>query len=169
RQQYGAQFITAIPANPFGPHDDFSEEGGHVIPSLLRRAHEARQRCELEMVVWGTGTPRREFIFAQDLADACVFVMRNYGGVEPINLGGGIDLSIAELANAIAEEVGYGGRIRFDVTKPDGMPLKVLDSTPLRRLGWRPAADFRAALAETYAWFLQHVVKEDAGHARAVV
>ena len=169
RQQYGAQFITAIPANPFGPHDDFSDEDGHVIPSLLRRAHEARQRCELEMVVWGTGTPRREFVYAPDLADACVFVMRNYDGVEPINLGGGIDLSIAELANAITEVVGYRGRIRFDVTKPDGMPLKVLDSTPLRRLGWRPATDFRMALAETYAWFLQHEVKEDAGHARAVV
>ena len=169
RQQYGARFITAIPANPFGPHDDFSEEGGHVIPSLLRRAHRAKHKIEPELVVWGTGTPRREFIYAPDLADACVFVMRHYEKPEPINLGGGIDLSIAELANAVAEEVGYRGRIRFDATKPDGMPLKVLDSTPLRRLGWRPATDFRTALAETYAWFLQHEVKEDADHAHAVV
>ena len=129
------------------------------------------------MVVWGTGTPRREFIFAQDLADACVFVMRNYGGVEPINLGGGIDLSIAELANAIAEEVGYGGRIRFDVTKPDGMPLKVLDSGPLRALGWRPSVDFRAGLAETYEWFLRKgdlsvretIKRGDTADARATV
>ena len=169
RRQCGARFITAIPANPFGPHDDFSEEGGHVIPALLRRTHEAKQRSDSELTVWGTGTPRREFIPAPDLADACMFVMQHYEEAEPINLGGGMDLSIAELAQVIADVVGFRGRIRFDATKPDGMLRKVLDSTPLRALGWRPATNFRTALAETYAWFLQHEVKEDAGHERAVV
>jgi GDP-L-fucose synthase len=169
RQQYGAQFIAAIPANPFGPHDDFSEEGGHVIPSLLRRAHEARQRNDRELVVWGTGEPRREFLFTPDLADACQFVMRHYDSPVPINLGGGVDLSIAELAHAVVEVVGYRGRIVFDATKPDGMPRKVLDSSPLHALGWRPRTDFRTALAETYDWFLRHEVEEGASHARAAV
>jgi GDP-L-fucose synthase len=169
RQQYGASFITAIPANPFGPHDDFSEEGGHVIPSLLRRAHEAKRRDKPELVVWGTGQPRREFVYAPDLADACLFVMRYYDAPEPINLGGGADLSIAELARAVADVVGYRGRIRFDETKPDGMPRKVLDSTPLHELGWRPVTDFRAALAETYDWFMHHEVKEGARYARAAL
>jgi GDP-L-fucose synthase len=169
RKQYGARCITAFPANPFGPHDDFSPESGHVIPSLIRRAHEALRRDEPVLTVWGTGTPRREFIYARDLADACLFVMRHYDAPEPINLGGGIELSIAEVARAVAEVVGYRGRLRFDAAKPDGMPQKVLDSGSLRALGWRPATDFRTALTETYDWFLQHVVKEDAEHARAAV
>jgi GDP-L-fucose synthase len=161
RRQYGARFITAIPANAFGPHDDFSPDGGHVIPALLRRAHEARVRGEPELVVWGTGTPRREFVFSRDLADACLFVMEYYEREAPINLGGGADRSIAEVARAVADVVGYRRQLRFDAGKPDGMPLKGLDSSPLCALGWRPATDFRAALAETYTWFLQHEVKED--------
>jgi GDP-L-fucose synthase len=169
RQQYGVHFITAIPSNPFGPQDDFSPDGGHVIPSLMRRAHEAKLRDEPELVVWGTGTPRREFIYARDLADACLTVMLHYDRPEPINLGGGIDLSIGELARAVADVVGYRRGIRFDPTKPDGMRRKVLDSSPLRALGWRPRTDFRAALAKTYDWFLHHVVKEDIDHARAAV
>ncbi len=169
RQQYGARFATAIPANSFGPGDDFSPEGGHVIPGLIRRAHEAKRRGEPELTVWGTGTPRREFLYATDVADACLFVMRHYDAAEPINLGGGTDLSVAELARAVAVTVGYTGRLRFDSSRPDGMPLKALDASRLRGLGWRPAADFRAALAETYAWFLHHVVTEDAEHGRSPV
>lgn len=169
RQQYGARFISAIPANSFGPGDDFSPESGHVIPALMRRMHEARVRGEAEVTVWGTGMPRREFISSRDLADACLFVMRNCEGPEPINLGGGIDLSIAEAAQAIAAIVGYRGRLRFDAGKPDGMPLKMLDSSPLRALGWKPSVEFSAALAETYSWFLQHVVKEDSAHVRTPV
>ena len=161
RQQYGCRFVTAFPANAFGLHDDFSPDGGHVIPALLRRAHEVKVRGEPELIVWGTGRPRREFIYSHDLADACLFVMEHYDGPAPINLGGSADRSIAEVARAVADVVGYRGRLRFDPSKPDGMPLKGLDAGPLRALGWRPATDFRAALAETYTWFLQHVVKED--------
>src|SRR5262249_52993148 len=149
----GSRFITAFPANPFGPHDDFSPRSGHVIPSLIRRAHEARRRGEPVLTVWGTGIPRREVIYAPDLADACLFVMQHYDAPEPINLGGAIELSIAEVARAVAEVVGYRSRLRFDAAKPDGMPRKALDSRPLRALGWRPTTDFHTALAETYDWF----------------
>jgi GDP-L-fucose synthase len=169
RRQYGADFITAFPANPFGPHDDFSPEGGHVVPALIRRAHEAKARGEPALVVWGTGAPRREFIYARDLADACLFVLRHYDGPGPINLGGGTVLSVAEVARAVADVVGYRGEVRFDAGRPDGAPLKVLDSSALRALGWRPSTDFRSALAETYDWFLQHVAQEAPGHARAAV
>ena len=169
RQQFGSPFITAFPANPFGPYDDFSPYSGHVIPSLMRRAYEAKRRNAPDLVVWGTGTPRREFIYVSDLADACLFVMRHYESTEPINLGGGVDLSIAEVARTVSDVVGYRGRIWFDESKPDGVPLKLLDSSPLRSQGWRPATDFRAALAETYDWFKHHVVMEGAEHACATV
>src|SRR5205823_2508516 len=135
RRQYGCCFVTAFPANAFGPHDDFTPDGGHVIPALIRRCHEARRRDESPLTVWGTGAPRREFIYSRDLADACLFVMRHHDGDEPINLGSGDTLSIAEVARAVAEVVGYGGRIRFDADRPDGARLKVLDSDKLRGLG----------------------------------
>jgi GDP-L-fucose synthase len=169
RRQYGVRFITGIPTNSFGPHDDFSLEGGHVIPALMRRAHEAKRAGDPELPVWGSGSPRREFIYSRDLADACLFVMRHYEGPQPINLGGSTSRSIAEVARAIVEVVGYQGRLRFDKSKPDGMPSKRLDSSRLRRLGWRPSTDFRTALAATYAWFLHHVVKEDLTYVRAAV
>jgi GDP-L-fucose synthase len=169
RRQHGVRFLTAIPTNPFGPHDDFSPDGGHVIPALMRRAHEAKGSGDPELLVWGSGTPRREFIYSRDLADACLFVMRHYEGTQPINLGGSPSRSIAEVARAIVEVVGYTGRIRFDKSKPDGMPSKRLDSSRLRRMGWRPATDFRTALAATYAWFLHRVVKEDLTYVRAAV
>jgi GDP-L-fucose synthase len=169
RRQYGARFVTAIPANPFGPHDDFGPESGHVIPALIRKAHEAKERGEPVLTVWGTGTPRREFLHARDLADACLFVMRHYDGPAPINLGSGTDLSIAEAARAIADVVGYRGRLYFDASRTDGMPQKGLDSGPLWALGWRPCSDFRSALAETYDWFLHHVVKEGPSHVCAAV
>ncbi len=153
RRQYGANFVTAIPANLFGPHDDFNPDSGHVLPALLRRCHEARLRDEPEVIVWGMGTARREFLFTRDLADACVFVMRHYDGAEPINLGGAEDVSILEAAHAVADVVGYRGRLRCDPSKPDGMALKRLDCSPLARLGWRPGTEFRTALAETYKWF----------------
>ncbi|MBY0233290.1 MAG: GDP-L-fucose synthase, partial [Gemmataceae bacterium] len=159
RRQFGARFITGIPANAFGPWDDFDEDAGHVIPALIRRAYEARLRDEPELVVWGTGAPRREFIYAPDLARACLFVMENHeGGI--INLGGGASLSIAALARLVADVVGYRGAIRFDPGHPDGQPLKMLDSRPLREMGWRPRTEFRAALEATYTWFLHHVAKE---------
>ncbi len=169
RAQYGDCFITAIPANSFGPHDDFSPESGHVVASLLRRAHKAKERNEPALTVWGTGKPRREFVYSRDLADAYLFVMRHYDGVKPINLGGGTSLSIAEVANAVADVVGYRGRLCFDTSKPDGMPLKMLDGSALAGLGWRPGTDFRTALTETYTWFLQHTVTEDLEDVPAVV
>lgn len=169
RRQYGSHFVSAIAANPFGPHDDFNPEAGHVIPALIRRAHEARRSQDPTLTVWGTGTPRREFIAAKDLADACLFVMKNYNDAQPINLGTGIHLTIAEVANAVTSTVGYQGKLRFDATKANGAPLKCLDSTPLRALGWRPSVDFASALAETYQWFLHHVIKEEHAHGCAAV
>jgi GDP-L-fucose synthase len=156
RRQHGCRFVAAFPANAFGPHDDFDPASGHVIPALLRRAHDAKLRGEPELVVWGSGDPRREFVYARDLARAALFVAENYDGQAPINLGGGTDLSIAEVARTIAEVVGFRGALRFDSTRPDGAPLKALDSTPLLSMGWRPETDFRAALEETYNWFLRH-------------
>ncbi len=165
RREYGCRFVTGFPANAFGPHDDFGADSGHVIPALIRRAHDAKVRGDAELVVWGTGTPRREFVYSRDLARACLFVAQNYDGDAPINLGGGTDVSIADVAHAVADVVGFRGRIRFDATRPDGAPLKALDSTPLLDMGWRPEADFRTALAETYDWFLHHRATEGTGHA----
>jgi GDP-L-fucose synthase len=176
REQYGAPFITGIPANVFGPHDDFHAKTSHVIPALIRRLHEARARGDQVVDIWGTGLPRREFIFASDLADACMFVMNHYQG-DPINLGTGVDLPIAELARLIAEVVGFRGRLRFDPSRPDGMPRKCLDSSELFELGWRPAVPLRAALEKTYAWFRHHhatcephrPLMEETRHVRAAV
>jgi GDP-L-fucose synthase len=169
RREYGARFITAIPPNPFGPQDDFSPQGGHVIPALMFRAHKAKLRREPELQIWGTGNARREFIYSRDLADACLFIMCHYDEPEPINICGTATLSVAQIARAVADVVGYPGLLRFDRAKPDGMPLRRLESSRLRGLGWRPSTDFRTALAATYAWFLHHVVKEDFTYVRAAV
>ena len=155
RQQYGVNFVVGIPANAFGPGDDFSLEDSHVIAALIRKMHEAKELGLESVDIWGTGAPRREFIFADDLADACLFVMQKYDGLEPINIGGGADLSIGELAALIKDVVVYPGELYFDTSKPDGMPLKILDSSQLRELGWRPKTAFRSALSATYDWFLQ--------------
>jgi len=153
RQQYGANFIVGIPANAFGPGDDFSPEDSHVIAALIRKMHQAKRKGTPTVEIWGTGTPRREFIFADDLADACLFVMQKYDGTEPINLGGGTDLSIGELAQLTKEVVGYEGELRFDTSRPDGMPLKALYSSPLMAMGWNQVTSFRDAVSATYNWF----------------
>jgi GDP-L-fucose synthase len=153
RRQYGSPFITAIPANAFGPHDDFCPATAHVLPALLRKIHEAKERGDRRVVVWGTGSPLREFLYAADLADACLCVMMHYDEPVPINLGGGTTLTIAEVAHAIAEVVDYRGQVVFDATHPDGVPAKTLDASPLYALGWRPCTPFRTALEQTYAWF----------------
>ena len=158
RQQYGANFIVGIPANAFGTDDDFSLDNSHVIPALLRKMHEAKAKCADQVEIWGTGTPRREFIFADDLAEACIFVVQNYNSDEPINLGGGADVSIRELAHLAGEAVGYKGQLHFDTTKPDGMPNKALDASRLREMGWVAATPLSAALAATYASFLQRPI-----------
>jgi len=155
QQQYGMNFIAAIPANAFGPGDDFSREHSHVIPGLIRRMDDAKRKGTKSLAVWGTGTARREFIFIRDLADACIYIMEKYRDVQPINIGVGTDISIGELARLIQEITGFRGEIFFDPTKPDGMPRKLLDSSKLKNLHWQPKWDLRSALETTYEWFVQ--------------
>jgi len=156
RTQYGCNFIAAVPTNYFGPGDDFSPENSHVVGALMRRMHAAKLEGAEVIDIWGTGTPRREFIYSKDLAQACVFLLENYDGADLLNIGTGTSLSIAELAAAIGEVLGYTGTFHFDVTKPDGMPVKELDSTRLARLGWRASTPFVEAVKTTYTWFLQN-------------
>ncbi len=155
RQQYGDDFFAGIPANAFGPGDDFSPEDSHVIAALIRRLHAAKSAGAASVCIWGTGRPRREFIYVDDLADACCFVMEHYRDDAPINLGGGTDLSIAALAEKIRDIVGFSGKLEFDASRPDGMPLKALDSSKLLRLGWRPTLDFDQGLRRTYEDYLR--------------
>src|SRR5207249_3541793 len=154
-QQYGVNFVTGIAADSFGPGDNFSLEDSHVIPALIHKMHEAKIHGAESVALWGTGRPRRDFIFASDLADACIFVMREYDQPQPINLSSGTDMSIGEVALLIQEVVGYRGALVFDTSKPDGMPLKALDSTKLTSMGWKPQTSLLSALTTTYEWFLQ--------------
>jgi GDP-L-fucose synthase len=156
RRQYGLHAICAIPANVFGPGDDFSLENAHVIGALIRRMHEAKSAGIPFIELWGTGAPRREFLYVDDLADACVFLMNTYDEPETVNIGSGVECSIAELAGLVQEVTGYAGAVRFDATRPDGMPRKLLDSSHLHTLGWRTRTPFRAAVEATYAWYLAH-------------
>jgi GDP-L-fucose synthase len=153
RQQYNDHFITAIPANIFGPGDDFDPENAHVIGALLARLYQAKQQNQEEVVIWGSGSPRREFVYVDDIADACIFLMNYYDDPLPINIGGGTDISIGELAQLIARVVGFNGKLIFDTSKPDGMPLKSLDASPLFALGWRPKFSFLSALKQTFHWY----------------
>jgi GDP-L-fucose synthase len=160
RRQYGFDAIAIMPTNLYGPGDNFNLATSHVLPALLRKFHEARQRSEPEVVVWGTGTPRREFLHVDDLADACLFLMERYDGSEPVNVGWGEDISIGELASLIGDIVGFTGRLRFDITKPDGTPRKLLDVSRLRAIGWAPKITLRQGIAATYEWFLQHLQEQ---------
>jgi GDP-L-fucose synthase len=154
RRQYHDDFIVGIPANPFGPGEDFSLDNSHVIAALIRKMHDAKMRGDGSITVWGTGSARREFIFVDDLADACIKVMREYSDEEPLNLGGGPVLSMGELAQAVRRVVGFAGRLEFDASKPDGMPMKALETSQLQRMGWQPQVAFDDALAATYRWYL---------------
>ncbi len=154
REQYNADFISAMPTNLYGPNDSFDLRNGHVLPALLLRFHEAKKRGEPEVVVWGTGTPRREFLYVDDLADACLFLMDNYSSDETVNVGAGEDVTIRELAELIRDVVGYKGEIFYDSTKPDGTPRKLLDVSKLRRLGWKAKTPLREGIEWTYRWFL---------------
>jgi GDP-L-fucose synthase len=156
RQQYGMDMISAIPGDVFGPDDDFDLENAHVIAALMRRMHQAKMAGEPSVEVWGSGSPRREFIAADDVADAAIFLMQHYAGPAPINVGSGFEVTIQSLAELLKEIVGFRGKLRFDRTKPDGMALKALDSSALRALGWRPKTSLRAGLEETYRWFVDH-------------
>jgi GDP-L-fucose synthase len=169
RRQYGMNFVSAIPANAFGPGDDFSNENSHVIAALIRRMHEAKTIRQNSVTIWGSGLARREFIFADELAAASIFIMDHYDGADPINVGVGSDLSIRELAELVREIVGYSGELQFDLTQPDGMPAKLLDSSRLESLGWRSHVPVRSALAATYEWFLANQMARGMDNGRAVL
>ncbi len=154
-RQYHTAFIAVMPTNLYGPGDNFDPLDSHVIPALIRRFQEAKVRGAKEAVVWGTGTPRREFLYVDDLADACLFLMKNYHGNEIINVGVGQDLTIKELAETVAEVVDFRGRLVFDPSHPDGTPQKLLDVSRLRQLGWRPQTTLKEGLRKTYGWFLR--------------
>lgn len=155
RKQYGCDFVSAMPTNLYGPGDNYDLESGHVIPALIRKAHEAKIAGADSMTIWGSGTPRREFLHVDDCADACVFLLRNYAGEGHINVGAGQDIAIAELARLIAEVTGFDGAIECDPAMPDGTPRKLMDSSRLTALGWRPRIGLRDGLAEAYAAFLR--------------
>ena len=154
-REYGARFICAMPTNLYGPGDNFDLSSSHVIPALIRKCHEAKESGATVVEVWGTGTPRRELLHVDDLADACVFLMDNYDDPEIVNVGVGEDLSIRELAELVADTVGFKGSLAFDSSKPDGTPRKLLDVTRLRALGWRASIPLAEGLARTYEWYLE--------------
>jgi GDP-L-fucose synthase len=154
-RQYGRQYISAMPTNLYGPGDNYDLQNSHVLPALIRKAHEAKLRGDSELVVWGSGTPRREFLYVDDLADACVFLMESGYDGSLINIGYGEDATIREAAETVMQVIGFKGNIRFDTTKPDGMPRKLLDVTRLAELGWRASTTLPDGLARAYGEFLQ--------------
>jgi len=158
-REYGANFISAMPTNLYGPNDNFDLETSHVLAALLRKAYEAKKSSARELVVWGTGTPRREFLYVDDCASACLFLLEKYDSPEIINVGCGEDISIHELAELICDVVGFDGELSWDKTKPDGTPRKLLDLSKLRGLGWTPTIPLRDGIAQTYKWFLKNVAK----------
>jgi GDP-L-fucose synthase len=157
-REYGANFISAMPTNLYGPNDNFDLETSHVLPALIRKAHEAKARKDQKLVVWGTGKPRREFLHVDDLASACLLLLEKYDSSEIINVGCGEDISIRELAELICDVVGFDGELAWDTTKPDGTPRKLLDVTRLRALGWKPAIPLRDGIARTCEWFRANCV-----------
>jgi len=156
RRQYGSNFVSAMPTNLYGPNDNFDLVSSHVLPAMIRKFHEAKEAGTREVVIWGTGTPRREFLHVDDLADACVFLMERYDGEEHVNVGTGEDLSIRELAETIRAIVYPEAALTFDTAKPDGMPRKLLDVSRLHALGWRHRLGLQQGIADTYRWFLDH-------------
>ena len=156
KKQYGADFISVMPTNLYGPEDNFDLKASHVLPALIRKTHEAKERNEPYITVWGTGTPRREFLHVNDLADACIFLMKAYSGSEPVNIGLGEDIAIGELAELVCEVVDYRGGIVYDTTKPDGTPRKLLDVSKLHSLGWQAKIPLREGIEQTYSWYLRN-------------
>lgn len=159
RKQYGADYISAMPTNLYGPGDNFHLENSHVIPALLRKAHDAKERNEKDLTIWGSGTPRREFLHVDDCADAIVFLLKRYSDVQHVNVGSGEDMTVAELAQAVMDTVHLEGKLVFDRSKPDGTPRKLMSCEKLAALGWSPRINLRDGLANTYEWYLEH--KED--------
>jgi GDP-L-fucose synthase len=157
RSQYGCNFISAMPTNLYGPFDNFDLNGSHVLPALMRKMHDAKLAGSSTVAIWGSGTPRREFLHCDDLADACLFLLGNYSQPGPINVGSGTDLSIKELAMMVREVVGFEGELAFDADKPDGTPRKLMDVSRLECAGWKPQIGLREGIESTYQWFLENV------------
>jgi GDP-L-fucose synthase len=157
RRQHGCDFISAMPTNLYGPGDNFHPENSHVPAALLRRFHEAKQAGAAEVTVWGTGRPRREFLFVDDLADACLFLMQRYSDDSHVNVGTGIDIAIADFAQSIMRVVGYQGRLVYDTSRPDGMPRKVMDVSRLAGMGWAAPTSLEDGLGRYYRWFLANI------------
>jgi len=152
-KQYGTNFISVMPTNLYGPNDNFDLNTSHVLPALIRKFHEAKTNNAPYVEIWGTGTPRREFLFVDDLADACLFLMKNYSGNDFFNVGTGEDITIRELAELIGEVVGYKGELKFDTSKPDGTPRKLLDVSRIHKAGWRHRTELKEGLTRTYDWY----------------
>ena len=157
RRQYGANFISAIPGDNYGPEDDFNPETAHVVPALIRKCHEAKVGQLPHVTAYGSGTPKRELLYADDLADACLFLMRRYDEPGPINIGCGAALTIRDLCGLIRDVVGYEGDILFDTTMPDGAPAKYLDTSRINGLGWRAATSFEDGIRATYRWYVENL------------
>lgn len=156
-KQYGTNFISAMPSNLYGPGDNFNLRNSHVLPALIRKLHEAKESNKDSVEVWGSGSPKREFVYIDDLADACLFLMNNYNDSEIINIGTGKDFSIKELAEIIKEKVGFKGEIKWDTSKPDGTPRKLLDVSKLKGLGWEQKIGLEEGIERTYDWFLDNL------------
>jgi len=168
RKQYGRRYISVMPCNLYGPNDNFDLQTSHVLPALIRKFHEAKQAGRPEVVVWGTGTPLREFLHVDDLARGVVFCLDNYDGYEHINCGAGSEVTIRELAETVQRAVGFSGRLVFDTTKPDGTPRKLMDSSRLRELGWAPTIPLEKGVADAYQWFLKREKAPDSSIVEAV-
>ncbi|KAK1591186.1 hypothetical protein Q3G72_003622 [Acer saccharum] len=159
RIQHNFNAISGMPTNLYGPHDNFHPENSHVLPALMRRFHEAKTNKAKEVVVWGTGSPLREFLHVDDLADAVVFMIENYSGLEHLNVGSGKEVTIKELAELVKEVVGFEGDLVWDSSKPDGTPRKLMDSSKLAALGWQPKVELKDGLVDTYKWYLENVTQ----------
>lgn len=155
RRQYGCDFISAMPTNLYGPNDNYDPNGSHVLPALIRRFHEAKASGAAEVVCWGSGSPLREFLYADDLAEACLFLMENYSGEPFLNVGSGQEITIRELSEMVAHSIGFTGKVRWDASKPDGTPRKLMDSSRLRALGWNPRTGLEDGIRMAYADFLR--------------
>lgn len=157
RKQFGRDYISAMPTNLYGPGDNFDLNSSHVLPALMRKAHEAKQQGATTITIWGTGSPRREFLHADDCADALVFLLKTYSGDEHVNVGSGEDLTILDLTRLVCEAVGFEGTIEHDLTKPDGTPRKLMSADKLRSMGWAPSIPLAEGIASTYQWFLDEL------------
>jgi GDP-L-fucose synthase len=158
RIQHGFDAISAMPTNLYGPQDNFHPENSHVLPALIRRFHEAKASNAAEVVVWGTGSPLREFLHVDDLADAVIFLMDHYSGLEHVNVGSGSEVTIKELAELVKEVVGFQGKLVWDSSKPDGTPRKLMDSSKIQEMGWKPKVPLKEGLVETYKWYVENVI-----------